>query len=198
MAHPRHRHNIQQRVYPRLNTALRHRFPQGSGWLNKNTGSVWLFRQQGGEFRQPLWMSRPGGGGNQVTVHMRLVDTNIRIVPAAQTHFRGAGGIGAAGAALQNTGGGQQLCPEALINDGLLHLRIFTGEELIPALFSTLANPENSPNIVDGVSSWFEITAPHEMTFNLDGEPLSGKTFRMELLPAALRCRLPPDCPLLR
>ena len=58
--------------------------------------------------------------------------------------------------------------------------------------------PENSPNIVDGVSSWFEITAPHEMTFNLDGEPLSGKTFRMELLPAALRCRLPPDCPLLR
>lgn len=40
---------------------------------------------------------------------MRLVDTNIRIVPAAQTHFRGAGGIGAAGAALQNTGGGQQL-----------------------------------------------------------------------------------------
>jgi diacylglycerol kinase family enzyme len=71
-----------------------------------------------------------------------------------------------------------------LINDGLLHLRIFTGEELIPALFSTLANPENSPNIVDGVSSWFEITAPHEMTFNLDGEPLSGKTFRMELLPA--------------
>lgn len=47
-----------------------------------------------------------------------------------------------------------------MINDGLLHLRIFTGEELIPALFSTLANPENSPNIVDGVSSWFEITAP--------------------------------------
>ena len=98
----------------------------------------------------------------------------------------------------RQAGGGQQLCPEALINDGLLHLRIFTGEELIPALFSTLANPENSPNIVDGVSSWFEITAPHEMTFNLDGEPLSGKTFRMELLPAALRCRLPPDCPLLR
>ncbi len=92
----------------------------------------------------------------------------------------------------RQAGGGQQLCPEALINDGLLHLRIFTGEELIPALFSTLANPENSPNIVDGVSSWFEITAPHEMTFNLDGEPLSGKTFRMELLPAALRCRCRP------
>ncbi len=93
--------------------------------------------------------------------------------------------------------GGQQLCPEALINDGLLHLRIFIYEELIPALFSTLANPENSPNIVDGVSSWFEITAPHEMTFNLDGEPLSGKTFRMELLlkrPCAAYCRPTARC----
>ncbi|HBU0448896.1 TPA: lipid kinase YegS, partial [Klebsiella pneumoniae] len=37
-----------------------------------------------------------------------------------------------------------------------------------------------------------------EMTFNLDGEPLSGKSFRMEILGEALRCRLPPDCMLLR
>lgn len=98
----------------------------------------------------------------------------------------------------RQAGGGQQLCPQALINDGLLHLRVFTGEELLPALFTTLANPDNSPNLVDGVSSWFEVTAPHEMTFNLDGEPLSGKHFRMEILPGALRCRLPPDCALLR
>ena len=98
----------------------------------------------------------------------------------------------------RQAGGGQQLCPQALINDGLLHLRVFTGEELLPALFTTLANPDNSPNLVDGVSSWFEITAPHEMTFNLDGEPLSGKHFRMEILPGALRCRLPPDCALLK
>ncbi|EIQ24104.1 putative IS1 encoded protein [Shigella flexneri K-315] len=32
----------------------------------------------------------------------------------------------------------------------------------------------------------------------LDGEPLSGQNFHIEILPAALRCRLPPDCPLLR
>jgi len=30
----------------------------------------------------------------------------------------------------RQAGGGQQLCPTALINDGLLQLRIFTGEEL--------------------------------------------------------------------
>ncbi len=93
-------------------------------------------------------------------------------------------------------GGGQQLCPEALINDGLLHLRIFTGEELILPC-SAPANPENSPNIVDGVSSWFEITAPHEMTFNLDGEPLSGKPSVWSCYRRPC-CRLPPDCPLLR
>jgi diacylglycerol kinase family enzyme len=36
------------------------------------------------------------------------------------------------------------------------------------------------------------------MTFNLDGEPLSGEHFRISLLPGALECRLPPDCALLR
>lgn len=98
----------------------------------------------------------------------------------------------------RQAGGGQQLCPDALINDGLLQLRIFTGEELLPALLSTLKQPEENPNIIDGTSSWFDIQAPHEITFNLDGEPLSGQQFHIEILPAALRCRLPPDCPLLR
>ncbi|WP_407578650.1 lipid kinase YegS [Citrobacter koseri] len=98
----------------------------------------------------------------------------------------------------RQAGGGQQLCPGALINDGLLQLRIFTGEELLPALFSTLTQPEENPNIVDGASAWFDIQAPHEITFNLDGEPLSGQEFHIEILPNTLRCRLPPDCPLLR
>lgn len=98
----------------------------------------------------------------------------------------------------RQAGGGQQLCPQALINDGLLHLRIFTGEELLPALLTTLTQPDDNPHIIDGKSAWFEISAPHEITFNLDGEPLSGEHFRIEVLPNALQCRLPPDCPLLR
>lgn len=98
----------------------------------------------------------------------------------------------------RQAGGGQQLCPEALINDGLLQLRIFTGEELLPALLSTLSKPEENPNIIDGASPWFEIEAPHDITFNLDGEPLTGRSFRIEVKPGALSCRLPPDCPLLK
>ncbi|XPE64774.1 hypothetical protein ACNKHU_12735 [Shigella flexneri] len=31
-------------------------------------------------------------------------------------------------------GGGQQLCPNALINDGLLQLRFLPGDEILPAL----------------------------------------------------------------
>lgn len=98
----------------------------------------------------------------------------------------------------RQAGGGQQLCPQALINDGLLHLRIFTGDEILPALFTTLTQPEENPHIVDGKSAWFEVRAPHEITFNLDGEPLRGERFRIEVVPNALQCRLPPDCPLLR
>ncbi|EPJ7073372.1 lipid kinase YegS [Citrobacter freundii] len=98
----------------------------------------------------------------------------------------------------RQAGGGQQLWPTALINDGLLQLRIFTGEELLPGLLSALTQSENNPNIIEGASSWFDIRAPHEITFNLDGEPLSGQEFHIEILPEALRCRLPPGCPLLR
>ena len=98
----------------------------------------------------------------------------------------------------RQAGGGQQRCPTALINDGLLQLRIFTGEELLPGLLSALTQSEDNPNIIEGASSWFDIRAPHEITFNLDGEPLSGQEFHIEILPEALRCRLPPGCPLLR
>lgn len=98
----------------------------------------------------------------------------------------------------RQAGGGQQLCPDALINDGQLGVRIITGDELLPALLTTLTKPDESPHIIDGKSAWFEIQAPHGMTFNLDGEPLSGDQFRITLLPGAIRCRLPPDCPLLR
>jgi diacylglycerol kinase family enzyme len=49
--------------------------------------------------------------------------------------------------------------PGALINDGLLQLRIFTGDEILPALFTTLTQPEDNPHIIDGKSAWFEVSA---------------------------------------
>ncbi|MHA7845823.1 lipid kinase YegS [Serratia sp. D1N4] len=97
----------------------------------------------------------------------------------------------------KQAGGGQKLCPGALINDGLLQLRLLTAEELLPALINSLFSGEENSSVIDASLPWLEISAPHEITFNLDGEPLKGKHFRIELLPNAIECRLPPNCELL-
>ncbi|KEA50539.1 MULTISPECIES: lipid kinase YegS [Mangrovibacter] len=98
----------------------------------------------------------------------------------------------------RQAGGGQLLCPGALINDGMLNLRIFTGESLVPTLLSTLARSEDEEHMIEASGSWFEIRAEHTMTFNLDGEPISGNQFSLVVKPGAVFCRLPPDCPLLK
>ncbi|MBS0847938.1 lipid kinase YegS [Citrobacter sp. JGM124] len=98
----------------------------------------------------------------------------------------------------RQAGGGQQLCPDALINDGLLDLRIFTGEELLPALMTQLTDVSEFYDVTEARSAWFSVTAPNEITFNLDGEPLSGREFHLEVHPHALACRLPPNCPLIK
>ncbi|WP_338557132.1 lipid kinase YegS [Erwinia sp. E_sp_B04_7] len=98
----------------------------------------------------------------------------------------------------RQAGGGQRLCPTALINDGMLELSIVTSNEILPTLLnSVIGGDDENPNITRASLPWLEITAPHEMTFNLDGEPLSGTSFRIEILPNALSCRLPPSCALL-
>ncbi|PKE31896.1 lipid kinase YegS [Rahnella sp. AA] len=97
----------------------------------------------------------------------------------------------------RQAGGGQQICPDALINDGLLQLRLLTSEELLPSFLRSLINNEENKNIVSASLPWLEINAPHDMTFNLDGEPLTGKQFRIDVLPNAIQCRLPPNCELL-
>ena len=97
----------------------------------------------------------------------------------------------------RQAGGGQRLCPRALINDGLLDLSIVNSQELLSTLLHSLTSDEQNPNIIAATLPWLTITSPSEMTFNLDGEPLSGTEFRIEVMPGALACRLPPQCQLL-
>lgn len=61
-------------------------------------------------------MRRPCRGGDQIAVDVRLIDADLRIMAAAQPHFRRAGRVGAAGAAFQHPGRRQQL--RAVANGG--------------------------------------------------------------------------------
>jgi len=97
----------------------------------------------------------------------------------------------------RQAGGGQRLCPSALINDGALELSIVTSQEILPTLLHSLTRDDDNPNMVTASLPWLTIRSPNEMTFNLDGEPLSGSEFRIEVMPDALQCRLPPSCELL-
>ncbi|EKT63558.1 lipid kinase YegS [Providencia burhodogranariea] len=97
----------------------------------------------------------------------------------------------------KQAGGGQQLAPEALIDDGKLNLLIVPARDVIPALLTNLFTNDKNQHLIERTSSWVKISSPHTMIFNLDGEPLSGETFTYELLPEAIHCRLPPQCGLL-
>ena len=83
------------------------------------------------------------------------------------------------------------------VSGGDVQLRLLIADELLPALVAALFNDEESNSILSAALPWLEIDAPHEMTFNLDGEPLKGRHFRIEVLPQAIECRLPPNCALL-
>ncbi|RLM20111.1 lipid kinase YegS [Brenneria alni] len=97
----------------------------------------------------------------------------------------------------RQAGGGQQLCPEALVNDGLLELSVLSAQELFPNMLQAWFTGSGNQNMISATLPWLEITAPDDMTFNLDGEPLKAKRFYIEVIPAAINCRLPPQCSLL-
>lgn len=97
----------------------------------------------------------------------------------------------------RQAGGGQQLCPEALINDNKLNITIVEAHELLPSLLNSLFDRKKNDKIIERESRWVNISASHEMVFNLDGEPLLGNKFEFIVLPEAIHCRLPPQCDLL-
>ena len=102
----------------------------------------------------------------------------------------------------RQAGGGQALCPDALLDDGVLDLTVvppLQGELL--ATFDK-AMTDGKVAALDEVAlrrtlQWVSIEAEAPLTLNLDGEPVEARAFRIECVPARLRMRLPADCPLL-
>jgi lipid kinase YegS len=103
----------------------------------------------------------------------------------------------------RQAGGGQALCPDALIDDGLLDVTIvpdLAGE--VAATLGTMVT-DGKHAALDRVATrvqlpWVEIETTQPLTLNLDGEPVESRRFRVDCVPARLRMHLPPDCPLLR
>lgn len=94
-------------------------------------------------------------------------------------------------------GGGQPLCPDALINDNQLNITIVEATELLPSIITSLFDRKKNDKIIERQSAWVTVHSAHQMVFNLDGEPLFGDTFTFIVLPEAIHCRLPPQCDLL-
>jgi len=95
----------------------------------------------------------------------------------------------------RTAGGGVLLCPNALIDDGLLDLTI------LPEL-DRMAPPDAFPRLLrEGAaairpvfptarSSWIEYESADDININLDGEPMVAKRFRVECRGRALPVRL--------
>jgi lipid kinase YegS len=101
----------------------------------------------------------------------------------------------------RQAGGGHQLCPEAMLDDGLLDVRLLPRlpkEEIPDALRILLRDgiQRVRRTLVGARVPWLEIETRESLQINLDGEPLTGTRFRFELLPRRLSMKLPAGCPL--
>lgn len=100
----------------------------------------------------------------------------------------------------RQSGGGQVLCPQALLNDGLLDLCIIPAPADTVGTLGTLLS--GGLLGIDSVSvnarlPWLEIEVPEELDINLDGEPAEVQHMRFSVLTRALRLHLPAGSPLL-
>ena len=102
----------------------------------------------------------------------------------------------------RQAGGGQALCPDALVDDGLLDVTIVPElEGEVAATLGTMLT-EGRHAALDRIATrrqlpWLEIDAAGPIALNLDGEPVESGHFRIDCVPGRVRMHLPPGCPLL-
>ncbi|MCK6187481.1 lipid kinase YegS [Pseudomonas sp. EYE_354] len=98
----------------------------------------------------------------------------------------------------RQAGGGHELCPGAMADDGLLDVSILPApQEVVGALRELMSNGWGlDAMFVRARLPWVQIRQAEGLYINLDGEPLEGEDLRFEALPAALRVHLPLGSPL--
>jgi lipid kinase YegS len=99
-------------------------------------------------------------------------------------------------------GGGFAVCPDALLDDGLLDVAILPEVpvgDLLHVLGGFLGDDPEAvrDEVIYLRVPWLEVTAPPRgLHVNLDGEPIDGTAFRFEAMPRRLPFFLPPSAPL--
>jgi len=101
----------------------------------------------------------------------------------------------------RQAGGGQQLAPNALLDDGLLDivgLNHFP-KEAVAQVIKEFQDPEANGEYVKRYRlPWAEWESEVEMPINLDGEPVKAKKIRFEVLPGAIKLVLPENCSIIK
>ena len=98
----------------------------------------------------------------------------------------------------RQAGGGHELCPGAMADDGLLDISILPApQEVVGTLKSLMTDGWGLDNLfVRARLPWVEIKTSEGLSINLDGEPLAGDALRFAVRKGALKVHLPVDSPL--
>ena len=98
----------------------------------------------------------------------------------------------------RQAGGGQQLAPTAMIDDGLLdivELNNFPRENIGQLIKELVALEANGVYVKRLRVPWAEWESDVEMPINLDGEPIKAMNICFEVLPGGIKIVLPENCP---
>lgn len=144
-----------------------------------------------------------GGAAYFLTALKRLGKLSATEVTLRAPDFEWAGPMAVLGIGNgRQAGGGNILCPDAYIDDGLLDVRILPDvaaedrQDLLKELVSDgLTAIER--RIISVRVPWVELQSSAPIQINLDGEPLRKKSFRFEAARHVLRAHLPDNCPLI-
>lgn len=103
----------------------------------------------------------------------------------------------------RQAGGGQALCPDAFIDDGLLDVTVVPelSGEVAATVGTLIANGKGAALervAVRARLAWIRIDCPEPLILNLDGEPVESRRFRIDCVPGRVRMHLPTGSPLLK
>jgi lipid kinase YegS len=132
--------------------------------------------------------------------HLASLEAEQITLCGAEFSWEGACYVLAIGNGRQ-AGGGMQLCPQAVLDDGLLDVLVvpeMPRAKFLPLLAAIRRGTHlEHEDIIYRQLPWVELTAPQPMQLNLDGEPHDVRAARLMVQQRRLPMYLPPQAPLL-